>query len=190
MKPLLYRGAVSCHYSRMKQLHYLALMLLICLLCSCSGSRREQSALIGETFPYTKFVMMNGEIKPLDDWKGRSVIVMFWSADCGSCERAVERLNEDALPLLRKRSDVAFIAVSIDQADKQRLVQKHIKELHFTWPLHSFSGNDVSDEAFIVFKGTGVPYFVMINSSGRVVNLSYDTDDVLSFLRKGRSRAR
>ena len=163
----------------------LALSMLGFLIAGCSS--HSDIPVLGESFPYAKFTMMDGSEHILSEWNGKPVVIMFWSADCSGCEHAIEDLNEEG-PSLRKGTDIVFIADSLNSMDELEKVEERIKEADFKWFTHAFSGNQVADEAFQTFDGSGTPFFVLINRNGRVHYTGSSVSEVIDFVKSQKSK--
>ncbi|NMC64367.1 MAG: redoxin domain-containing protein [SAR324 cluster bacterium] len=153
-------------------------LLLLFLIAGCSS--RSGTKIEGQAFPYTKFTMLNASTRILKEWEGQPVVIMFWSLKCPVCERAISRLNEEVRPLV-KHSDIIFIAVNLDSVEELSLVEQRTKNPEWKWFYHAFSGNEGLDEAFVTFKGSGTPFFVLVDRAGYVKKTGYSVSIVRDF---------
>lgn len=146
--------------------------LLIILLSGCSSVPGKQ--LVGKPAPVAIFTMLDGEGRALSQYAGKPVVLMFWATWCKRSQPILERLNKFA----RTRRDIAFIAVSIDKNEDVEKVRERITYTQLGSLQHSFSGNDIGDQPYIVFDGDMVPYIAIIDANGIVTHVS-DSDSVV-----------
>lgn len=156
------------------------LCLLLCFLGGCSS--HKDTAVLGYEFPYTKFTMLDGSERILSEWKGKPVVILFWSEGCSSCEKAIRRIYEEVRPLIGS-TDIVFIADSVDATSEYQAVQERIRKPDMKYFIHAFSGNDLADEAYVTFNGDSVPFFVLVNRNGRVTYTGRSSGDVIEFIK-------
>jgi peroxiredoxin len=133
--------------------------------CSMMGS---SGLPVGTHVPQTRLFMMNGETRNLEDYRGKTLAMVFWASWCPDSKTELRRFEEVARRY-PGRQDLAFVAVSVDKQSDQEKLQDKIKDLKLTDMQHAFSGNDYYDEAFIAFKGDDIPHFYLIDPSGEIV---------------------
>jgi len=163
----------------MRKIELFLKLLLLVFLAGCSG--RPGTKIEGQAFPYTKFTMLNASTRILKEWEGQPVVIMFWSLKCPVCERAILRLDEEVRPLA-KHSDIIFIAANLDSVEELASVEQKTKNPEWRWFYHAFSGNEGLDEAFVTFKGSGTPFFVLVDRAGYVKKTSYSVSAVRDFV--------
>lgn len=142
-----------------------AILLTVALVfggCSSPGLR-----FVGKPAPETRFTLLEGEYVPLKKFRGQTVVLIFWAQWCHSSRPVMVRLHEFSAKL--GRSDVVFLAASLDEVKdvaklKERIVYQHLDNFQ-----HAFSGNAGSDEAFIAFEGSTLPYLLIVDPQGVVV---------------------
>ncbi|MCA5005641.1 TlpA family protein disulfide reductase [Sphingobacterium sp. WQ 366] len=110
-----------------------------------------------------KFPDINGNVKSLNDLKGKVVLVDLWATWCGPCraeEPFWEKLNEEYLG-----KDVAFVGVSTDKdkgAWEKYVTEKKLKGIQ----LHAGVANPLSE----AYKVTGIPRYILIDKQGNLVS--------------------
>lgn len=83
-----------------------------------AGCDRRQSVHIGDRPERVELTDMHGKKVVLpDDFKGRVVLLRFWSASCPSCCKAILKAMEDLYQKYEKKGFVP-VSVSIDSADE------------------------------------------------------------------------
>ena len=173
--------------SRRLTLHALLISMLFSFV-ACS-SKSPEIPVVGETFPYTKIIMYDGTVKALNEYKGKTVVLLFWATWCGKSKRAARHINEFAKEYAR-RGDVVFIAANVNDIGDSDEVRTEMKESKLDYLTHAFSGNGISDEAYETLNGEGLPYIVIFDRTGRVVLTTHDYDEAFEQLRSQSPRGR
>ena len=147
-----------------------ALLLLTCGGCGISARQKE---LIGVQAPYTKFQMLDGSFRLLEEYRGKKLVIVFWATHCNAAWPKLRRLEEFAESL--GRTDVVFLAVSLDKPEDLALLKERISAVGIRAFDHSFSGNEGYDQAYTAFRGEELPYIIVVDRDGTVLGI--DTDD-------------
>src|SRR5579863_4112316 len=106
---------------------------------------------------------MNGQDVRLADFKGRPLLVNFWSTTCGPCQLETPELVD--LAAKYKDRGLAIVGISIDDSPSDiRAFADHYK---VTYPLLVGDGRDEVAEAFGLKDA--IPMSVFITSSGTVM---------------------
>ncbi len=153
---------------------------LLILLMAVSGcfSSPHLSGLIGQEAPLVRFTAMDGTYRSTNEFKGKTVVVVFWAEWCMFSKPVIEELNELAS---RKQSDqTIFLAVSIDPATSFPRLQRRIQEEHLYNLEHAFSGNALLDEAYQTLKAQELPHLYVIDPKGRIIAEGHDADVALN----------
>ena len=137
------------------------------LLAGCVGA--SNSSLIGAMSPpYTTFYMLEGEPLILEHLRGKNVVVLFWANECNQSHELINELNDYARRRASRR-DLAFIAVSLDKSENLSKLKDRIQFGKLDALQHSFSGNDLYDEAKVAFGVDSLPSVFVIDPNGKVV---------------------
>jgi len=104
---------------------------------------------------------INGELRHLADYKGKYLLLDFWSSGCGPCLMAI--------PEMKEISDIykdKLVVVSIS-SDPKNLWESTSKEKDITWVnLNDFkTGNGI----WLRYGVTGIPHYVIISPEGKVL---------------------
>lgn len=167
----------------MKRFRFLLLPAILLITASCS-SHVPQQVMIGQPVPYTRLTMLDGTPRIIDEYRGKTVALMFWATWCPRSRRAIVRFNEFAAS--HRTPDNVFIAASIDKLEDEPVLKERIKELKLGSLSFAFSGNETYDEAFLTLSGNQVPYFVVIDPRGVVVYQGDDEDKVFEMMTRPR----
>lgn len=147
--------------------------------CASSGA----SQIVGKPAPFARFNQLeDGALFTTEQFKGKTLVIAFWATTCRSSNPNMKRISEYAANF-KGRNDVAFIGVSIDKAEDIDAVKERIKYDGFGTLINMYSGNDVYDEAYQAFKGDRLPYFIVVDRFGNVVDAQYDDDFVYDLVK-------
>jgi hypothetical protein len=123
--------------------------------------------LVGAQAPESRLMFFDGSEVPLSSYQGKNVAILFWATWCSHSRTVVERYEAIAR-WYSQRSDIEFIAVSVDKNEDFGLLKDRIKEQGLHSMTHIFSGNDALDDAFVNLNGKHIPYLVFIDRRGIV----------------------
>jgi peroxiredoxin len=153
-------------------------VLFLCLTVLISGCQ-EQVAKVGEKAPsLAVFDADNNQIS-FDQFKGKPVIVEFWSEDCGACIAMMDKWQS---VLKNHPNEVTLIGVNVDE--KKVNLKAFAKKYGLTFLL----GADQLGITKERYKVAVTPTTYFINKAGDIVNqhigFSYemDLDKTISYL--------
>jgi len=115
----------------------------------------------GDDMADTDLFDLEGNLHHLADYKGKYLLLDFWSAGCGPCIMAIPEMKEISEEYKDK---VTLVSLSMD--DKETWIEVS-KNKGITWVnLNDFRG----DEGITLNYGvTGIPHYVMISPEGKVL---------------------
>lgn len=151
----------------------LMLPIILCLLAlnGCASSSANVD-LVGHDVGNVKFQTLDGNWRILDEFKGKTTVLVFWASWCSRSRSTIQSLNE-----LAHRSsnhpERAFIAINIDKLENEKKFREFIREVPIDGFLQSFSGNEVYDEAWIRMQGDEIPLVFIIDPSGKVAEVGH-----------------
>jgi thiol-disulfide isomerase/thioredoxin len=122
---------------------------------------------------------LTGSAVDLDQYRGRVVLVHYWSTWCEPCKRDLQTLK--ALQAKFFKSGFSLIGVSLDS--DARLLDQFIRAQQLAWPqLHEPGGLDsrLANELGILT----LPTMILIDKSGRVVRRNVHAGEVETELEK------
>jgi peroxiredoxin len=119
----------------------------------------------GNRAPNFTFKDVKGNDVSLTDFKGKVVYLDFWATWCGPCRREIPAAK--ALETSLKGKDVVFLAVSLDESEKEwkDLVKK--QELP---GIHLLSPGNFESIAAQLYKVQGIPRYYLIDRNGMIVD--------------------
>ncbi len=139
----------------------LAALLMIVLATRDSGvQRRSSSSIVGELAPAIVGVTNDGEDFDLDNWRGRWVLVNFFSTTCVPCIVEHPELIEFHE---RRADDGAVVSVVFD--DTPERVRDFFERNGGDWPVVAEGYGQVA----VAYGVTGVPESYLVAPSGVVV---------------------
>lgn len=148
-----------------------SLLISFILLSGCAATVNKQ--LIGQPVSLRFTPIQGSEQIGMDTYRGKTVVISFWATTCRSSRPVITRLARYA-DRFKGRTDVQFVAVSLDKPEDLGELQTRIQFEDFNSFSNMFSGNEEYDEAFVALKGEAMPYIVVVDPAGRVVDARYD----------------
>lgn len=142
-------------------------LLIAVFLSSCAPRSQKGPELVGKMAPWTRFTLMDGSARGLQEFKGQTLSIVFWSTWCHKSYRMLRKINAFADRVSGQKA--VFMAVSIDKAENLEKVRERIHYNRLGNFVHAFSGNDVSDEAYVALDGDNLPYVLVVNPEGYIV---------------------
>ncbi len=110
------------------------------------------------------------ELKDLDgnlilsaDYKGKVLVLDFWTTWCGMCLKAFPNFQE-VYEKFKDHPDVAFVAVNMGRKDPIAHVRAFIDTNGYSFPVAYDEGSKVSDR----FEINHLPTLLVIDKSGRI----------------------
>jgi thiol-disulfide isomerase/thioredoxin len=155
-------------------------------LAACSRpAERPGSAKVGEPAPQIELTeILRGDVKEINGWedfKGKAVVLEFWSPDCEPCVENLPHLT--ALAGKFSGRPVVFISAALAPKDE---VAEFLKD-------HEMAGIVAADTPmalFRSFKGRGIPHTILIDKDGKVAAFTYPsmvTEETLENLLAGKN---
>lgn len=146
----------------------LALAAVLAGTISCSPDQKGEpaagAASSAETALFTaKFKDFDRTFQPLQQWRGRPMLIYFWATWCEPCRNEVPELIRTYAKYQDK--DLMIVGIAVDQTDK---VQAFTKEFGITYPV-LIGGNDALALSRQLGNGVGgLPFLVAVSRDGRV----------------------
>lgn len=159
----------------------LPLVLTIGLSLVLSGCGSVRSAeFVGKEAPYARITMFDGSMKLLQQYRGKTLVLVFWATTCQHSNPVVEAADQLAKQYRGKK--VEFLAVNLDTAAQYDTVALRVRGEKLRNLSHAHSGNEGLDELFMSFKGDSLPLVVVVDERGTVVDMSRSIDGAERFL--------
>lgn len=113
----------------------------------------------------TSFLDLNGNVRSLNEWRGKTVLVNFWATWCAPCREEIPLLNQAAVEFEAK--DIQIVGVAVDELSDVVAFRKKIPISYPVWI------GDLSTLSLMARYGnqSGVlPYSVVLDEEGRVID--------------------
>lgn len=123
-----------------------------------------EPAQLVETLPSFQLADRAGEMRSLQDWPDRALIVNFWATWCAPCRREIPLLQQ----VQRERGADGFqvIGIAVDFRDK---VLAYAEEMSIEYPLLIGEQEALDAAAAFGLDAIGFPFTVFTDRSHRVV---------------------
>ena len=131
--------------------------MIVACLCFMTGS--AAAIQIGKPAPDFSLSDLNGSTHRLSDFKGKTIVLNFWSTTCAPCVAEIPSLNNLYRDL--KGSGVIVLGISLDRTVKP--VRDLADKLHIVYPLLMDSQQDVYFDTYALF---GQPVSIIIDRAG------------------------
>lgn len=123
--------------------------------------------------PQTRVTLLDGEYVGLQKYSGKHLAVLFWAKWCSKSRRA---LKEFVALSAEAREDVVFLAISLDENQKEIPLREYLA-VHPRGRVHfAFSGNGGNDEAALAFQALEIPAVYLIDHKGFIVSKEASLD--------------
>jgi peroxiredoxin len=129
------------------------------MMTGCGDSTASGKVSIGERAPGFSLKSVSGETVTLDSLQGQAVVLNFWATWCGPCQKEIPELKA-----LAEKSEAKVIGIALDEDPRavKPFVQRH--GVNYTVLLGD-------QEVFERAGGYGIPYTLILDGSGRVINI-------------------
>ena len=121
-----------------------------------------QQAKVGEPFPDADFYDLQGNLHHISEFKGKYVLLDFWSRGCRPCLQSFPIMKE----MYEQVGDkLAIISISIDSEEHWRIAsEKH----EITWN----NWNELKGKAglYTNYRINAIPFYVLINPEGKIMD--------------------
>lgn len=107
---------------------------------------------------------LDGQKAHLKDLRGKLVVLNFWATWCGPCREEMPMLIRTAKTIANP--DLAFIAVSVDDAKTQANVPDPASQFGITFPVWVGANGD---DLYKLSKSDAVPATIFIDRDGTIV---------------------
>lgn len=116
---------------------------------------------VGEEAADADLYDIDGKLWHLSDFRGRYVLIDFWSRGCGPCKMVIPEIKEAA----DKYKD-RLVAVSIS-VDNEKVWKEHSATEGITWM--NLSDKNLNTGIAAKYGVRGIPFFVLLSPDGKVV---------------------
>lgn len=136
---------------------------------------------IGSKAPAFTVAALNGvDSISLNDYKGKIVIVHFWSASCPHCREANKYLPAIMAPY--KKANLAYVMISIDM--DTTILRPVIQEDKLDFAIHGYDPFDGSAKTMIDYEVPGTPCINVVDEKGNMLAVNITYLQLKKFLKK------
>lgn len=134
--------------------------------------KQKEKAADGDLFD------LQGNVHHLSDFKGKPVLIDFWSRGCGPCLMALPEMKEISK---KYEGRLELISLSIDDKTNWEIASRH-HEITW-WNLNDLKGNH---GIYVKYDAGSIPRYVFLSSEGEVVEMwsGYGKGSLLKKLEK------
>jgi thiol-disulfide isomerase/thioredoxin len=115
---------------------------------------------VGKPVPAVNLVAEDGKAISLNAFRGKPVLLDFWATWCAPCVESLPAVEK----LYRETVGEGLVLVSIDDDEAAQTATEFLSKRKETWL--NFHLTDAITDAF---PAHGIPYFVLVDASGKVV---------------------
>jgi thiol-disulfide isomerase/thioredoxin len=125
----------------------------------------EQAQLkLAERVPDVRLADVDGVVRSLSDWSGRSLIVNFWATWCAPCRREIPLLGR----LQERYGPEGFQVVGI-AADYRDKVVEYARQARIAYPLLIGEQEALDAAAAFGVEVVGFPFTIFADRQGRII---------------------
>ncbi|HEX5650009.1 MAG TPA: TlpA disulfide reductase family protein [Steroidobacteraceae bacterium] len=131
---------------------------------AAAASPDQPARRLADTVPAFQLLDREGQLRSLQDWQGKSLVVNFWATWCAPCRREIPLLQQIA----RERADdgVEVVGIAVDFRDK---VLAYADEMQIGYPLLIGEQDALDAAAAFGVDAIGFPFTIFTDNRGRVV---------------------
>lgn len=148
---------------------------LLVIFFSISGCVEKTKFLsVADPAPVFSLKDLNGNLVSLNDFlKGKELIISFWASWCVECRRQMPILNE----LYKEyKNKIEIIGINVEESKNVVIPFIKVKGIEYKILLDS-EGHTAK-----AYRTIGVPTHILVNKEGLIKNLSFDIEEIKSYL--------
>lgn len=116
----------------------------------------------------------DGKPFSLTELRGKVVLIDFWASWCGPCRRE----NPNVVALYDKYQEKGFTVLSVSLDRDKAAWLAAIEKDNLKWPNHVSDLKQWSNEAARMYQVTGIPFTVLVDKEGKVINTNLRGQDL------------
>ena len=128
------------------------LMGLICMVLGCGKTALANDIILND---------LNGQAVQLSGYKGKPVIMLFWTTWCPYCRQEIKNLNEQHAQL--EKDGIVALGVNVNEPDYK--VKKFFKDYQLNFKILLDKSGLLADE----YNLLGVPTYIFLDKTGEVI---------------------
>ena len=141
---------------------YVMVLLLVALFCAGCGEGEQKALAVGDQAPEFVGVSLSGEEVALKEWRGKPVILRFWSTDCKYCRADTPIFNY----YFEKYKERGLRVVYVNTGEESlEVVQTFTNDLAITFPVIKEGGEGIGQ----LYNVKIVPQTIFISPEGTIL---------------------
>lgn len=141
-------------------------IVLTITLFSCSN---EGGLKIGQKPPSFSLSDLKNKEVSLTDFKGKAILIRFWTVDCLACAREMPELDK----IYNTHKDKGLVIIGINVRQPQNVVKRFAEDHHLSFPILL----DTYSKTAVKYGIHGVPVSFIISKDGTVTDKIYGEID-------------
>jgi thiol-disulfide isomerase/thioredoxin/outer membrane lipoprotein-sorting protein len=121
---------------------------------------QELAKFVGQALPTIKLKDSAGKEASLQSFQGKPLLLDFWASWCAPCRESLPNLEK----LYQENKEKGLVLLSLDQDEVAQKAADFWAQHKAPWPNYH-----ITQESLDKLPSHGIPFFVLIDSSGRVV---------------------
>ncbi len=105
--------------------------MLVCCTLFLGGWGTDKVAKPGESAPEISVLDLGDKPVKLSDFKGKVVILRFWTSGCKMCVAGMPVLDD----FYKKNKDRGLVVLAVNKGDTRAQVEKFVRELKLSYPV-------------------------------------------------------
>ena len=142
---------------------YIFIVLSFLVFCSGCGEGSKKPLAVGDQAPDFKAVTLSGETIHLSDWKGKPVVLRFWSTDCKYCRADTPVFNHYFSKYKDKGLRVLYVNTDSGSIEE---VQTFVRDLDIVFPVMTKGGEALGAQYNVKI----VPQTIFIAPDGTILS--------------------
>lgn len=124
--------------------------------------------LIGQQAPSIKLKSADGQIRSLDSFRGKPVLIDLWATWCAPCVEALPKFDK----LYHEIAGKDLVLISVDRDEEAKTASAFLAKKGYTWPNFHDDG-----EVEKLVGSSGIPRTLLIDAQGKVLYDATAVDD-------------
>ncbi len=109
---------------------------------------------------------LSGQPVSISDYKGKPVILFFWTTWCPFCRKELKKLNERYAAI----AGDGIVVLGVNVSEQEKKVQNFFKGYQLNFPMLLDRTGALADKYDVL----GVPTLVLLDENGSLVSLSHE----------------
>ena len=157
--------------TRSKIFHFIILILTFSVVCGQSEGDKSTLLNVNQPIPDFKFDISRGKVVSINDYKGRIVLINFFTTWCAPCRRELPLIEQQIWQ--KHKDNPRFGMLTFGREHSWEEVLKFGKDQNLTFPLLP----DPKRKVFGLFATEFIPRSFLMDESGKIIYLTKGFED-------------